>query len=80
MIARRDGTNNIDSNPWLYSKAYKTFTDVTIGSSFGCGTNGFPAQAGWDAVTGFGTPVCLMPPPMFKDLLLTPLSELRRAC
>ncbi|PNS16473.1 Protease KEX1 [Sphaceloma murrayae] len=43
-------------NPWLYSKAYKTFTDVTIGSSFGCNTDGFPAQAGWDAVTGFGTP------------------------
>ncbi|KAF4556190.1 Tripeptidyl-peptidase sed2-like protein 3 [Elsinoe fawcettii] len=43
-------------NPWLYSTAYKTFTDVTIGSSFGCNTNGFPAQAGWDAVTGFGTP------------------------
>jgi len=43
-------------NPWLYSKAYKTFTDVTIGSSFGCNTTGFPAQAGWDAVTGFGTP------------------------
>ncbi|KAG8630161.1 hypothetical protein KVT40_001780 [Elsinoe batatas] len=43
-------------NPWLYSTAYKTFTDVTIGSSFGCNTDGFPAQAGWDAVTGFGTP------------------------
>lgn len=44
-------------NPWLYSKAYKTLTDVTVGSSFGCNTTGFPAQAGWDAVTGFGTPV-----------------------
>lgn len=44
-------------NPWLYSKAYKTFTDVTIGSSFGCNTTGFPATTGWDAVTGFGTPV-----------------------
>ncbi|KAK6440992.1 hypothetical protein LTR95_002775 [Oleoguttula sp. CCFEE 5521] len=43
-------------NPWLYSKAYKTFTDVTIGSSFGCNTTGFPAATGWDAVTGFGTP------------------------
>lgn len=46
-------------NPWLYSKAYKTFTDVTIGSSYGCNTTGFPAQKGWDAVTGFGTPVSL---------------------
>jgi tripeptidyl-peptidase-1 len=44
-------------NPWLYSKAYKTFTDVTIGSSYGCNTTGFPAQKGWDAVTGWGTPV-----------------------
>lgn len=48
-------------NPWLYSKAYKTFTDVTIGSSFGCNTTGFPATEGWDAVTGFGTPVSLVP-------------------
>jgi tripeptidyl-peptidase-1 len=44
-------------NPWIYKKAYKTFTDVTIGSSYGCNTTGFPAQKGWDAVTGFGTPV-----------------------
>lgn len=44
-------------NPWLYKEAYKTFTDITIGSSYGCNTTGFPAQAGWDAVTGFGTPV-----------------------
>lgn len=44
-------------NPWLYSGAYKTFTDVTIGSSFGCNSSGFPATEGWDAVTGFGTPV-----------------------
>lgn len=44
-------------NPWLYKEAYRTFTDITIGSSYGCNTTGFPAQAGWDAVTGFGTPV-----------------------
>ncbi|USW55666.1 Putative peptidase S53, activation domain, peptidase S8, subtilisin, Ser-active, Sedolisin [Septoria linicola] len=43
-------------NPWLYSGAYKALTDVKSGSSFGCNTTGFPAQAGWDAVTGFGTP------------------------
>ncbi|CAK3804726.1 tripeptidyl-peptidase 1 precursor [Lecanosticta acicola] len=43
-------------NPWIYSGAYKALTDVTVGSSFGCNTDGFPAQAGWDAVTGFGTP------------------------
>lgn len=44
-------------NPWIYSGAYKALTDITSGSSFGCITTGFPAQAGWDAVTGFGTPV-----------------------
>ncbi|KAL8740490.1 MAG: hypothetical protein Q9190_006815, partial [Brigantiaea leucoxantha] len=43
-------------NPWLYKKGYKAFTDITSGNSMGCGTDGFPAQTGWDAVTGFGTP------------------------
>jgi len=43
-------------NPWLYSRGYIAFTDVTNGSSFGCGTAGFPAQQGWDAATGVGTP------------------------
>ncbi|KAK5220497.1 hypothetical protein LTR72_007119 [Exophiala xenobiotica] len=43
-------------NPWLYSHGYKSFTDVTNGSSAGCNTTGFPAAPGWDAVTGFGTP------------------------
>ena len=36
-------------NPWLYSSAYKGLTDVTIGSSFGCNSTGFPATDGWDA-------------------------------
>jgi len=43
-------------NPWLYSRGYKALTDVVSGSSYGCNTTGFPAQPGWDAVTGFGTP------------------------
>lgn len=43
-------------NPWLYSTAYTTFTDILNGSSYGCNTSGFPATTGWDAVTGFGTP------------------------
>lgn len=43
-------------NPWLYSTGYTAFTDVTVGSSAGCDTAGFPATTGWDAVTGFGTP------------------------
>ena len=43
-------------NPWLYSTGYSAFTDITSGSAIGCGVSGFPAEAGWDAVTGFGTP------------------------
>lgn len=44
-------------NPWLYSRGYKAFSDILSGSSAGCGGEGFPAQKGWDAVTGVGTPV-----------------------
>ena len=44
-------------NPWLYKKGYKALTDITSGSALGCNTTGFPAVTGWDAVTGFGTPV-----------------------
>lgn len=44
-------------NPWIYGGAYKALTDITSGSSIGCDTSGFPAEVGWDAVTGFGTPV-----------------------
>lgn len=46
-------------NPWLYSKGYKGFTDITKGSSHGCGVDGFPVTKGWDPVTGFGTPASL---------------------
>lgn len=48
-------------NPWLYSKGYKAFTDITSGTAMGCGTDGFPAQKGWDAASGWGTPVSLLP-------------------
>ena len=44
-------------NPWLYKKGYKAFFDVTSGSAIGCNTTGFEATEGWDAVSGFGTPV-----------------------
>lgn len=44
-------------NPWIYGGAYKALTDITSGSSIGCNSSGFPAEVGWDAVTGFGTPV-----------------------
>ena len=44
-------------NPWLYSRGYQALNDVTSGSAVGCGVKGFPAEKGWDPVTGFGTPV-----------------------
>ena len=43
-------------NPWLYKYGKKAFVDITAGSSAGCNTSGFPAEVGWDAVTGWGTP------------------------
>lgn len=46
-------------NPWLYGGGYKSFKDVVSGSASGCNGTGFPAQVGWDAVSGFGTPVSL---------------------
>ena len=35
-------------NPALYSNLYKGHNDITVGSSFGCGTDGFPATQGFD--------------------------------
>ncbi|KAI0329253.1 subtilisin-like protein [Cubamyces sp. BRFM 1775] len=44
-------------NPTIYSPAFQhAFNDITSGSNPGCGTNGFTAEAGWDPVTGVGTP------------------------
>ncbi|KAI0841886.1 tripeptidyl-peptidase [Hypoxylon sp. FL0890] len=43
-------------NPLLYSRGQEAFTDVTVGSNFGCNTTGFPARKGWDAASGLGTP------------------------
>ncbi|KAI0769616.1 family S53 protease [Trametes elegans] len=44
-------------NPFLYSAAGRAaLTDITSGSNPGCNTNGFTARAGWDPVTGLGTP------------------------
>lgn len=38
-------------NPFLYSAAgTAALTDITSGSNPGCGTQGFPAKAGWDPV------------------------------
>ncbi|KAL0261685.1 Tripeptidyl-peptidase sed2 [Diplodia seriata] len=57
-------------NPWLYSTAKDTFTDIVNGTSTGCtGTDhysglpapfvpgaGWAAVEGWDPITGLGTP------------------------
>ncbi|EJD41708.1 family S53 protease [Auricularia subglabra TFB-10046 SS5] len=44
-------------NPFLYSNAgVAALNDITTGNNPGCNTNGFPAVAGWDPVTGLGTP------------------------
>ncbi|KAH8989005.1 subtilisin-like protein [Lactarius hatsudake] len=47
-------------NPWLYSDgdngAIGGLNDVIMGSNPGCNTAGFNAIAGWDPVTGLGTP------------------------
>ncbi|CZR64212.1 related to tripeptidyl-peptidase I [Phialocephala subalpina] len=55
-------------NPWLYSKGYRGFTDITSGNTSSCGTNGFPVTQGWDPLTGFGTPI-------FPELV-----EIAKAC
>jgi len=43
-------------NPLIYSKAASGFNDITVGNNPGCGTPGFNATKGWDAITGLGTP------------------------
>ncbi|KAH9036707.1 subtilisin-like protein [Lactarius hengduanensis] len=43
-------------NPWLYGRGSQGFTDITEGSNPGCNLDGFSAIAGWDPVTGLGTP------------------------
>lgn len=43
-------------NPLLYSgKVNAALRDVTIGSNFGCDSQGFPAKSGWDAASGLGS-------------------------
>ncbi|KAH9038462.1 subtilisin-like protein [Lactarius pseudohatsudake] len=43
-------------NPCLYGRGLAALNDITEGSNLGCGTDGFSAIAGWDPVTGLGTP------------------------
>jgi tripeptidyl-peptidase-1 len=50
-------------NPWLYKKGYRAFNDITSGylhGYFTCGRRGFKATEGWDAASGYGTPVGLL--------------------
>ncbi|KAJ7100399.1 family S53 protease-like protein [Mycena epipterygia] len=58
-------------NPFLYSNASKAFTDITIGHNSGlfCPSSSvaFDAAVGWDALTGFGTPI-------FPELLAAALA------
>ncbi|EIN11974.1 subtilisin-like protein [Punctularia strigosozonata HHB-11173 SS5] len=48
-------------NPFIYSTASNAFTDITIGKNTGvhCPStvSAFTATTGWDATSGFGTPV-----------------------
>ncbi|KAH9059746.1 peptidase S8/S53 domain-containing protein, partial [Lactarius vividus] len=43
-------------SPLIYALNGVGFHDITVGNAPGCGTPGFNATAGWDPVTGFGTP------------------------
>ncbi len=48
-------------NTRLYAQAGAGIFDVTVGNSRcainGCCDSGFPAATGWDAMTGWGSPV-----------------------
>ena len=52
-------------NPTLYAHP-EILHDIVTGSNPGCGTNGFSCAAGWDPVTGLGTPNY---PAMLKQFL-----------
>ncbi|KAH9005344.1 subtilisin-like protein [Lactarius deliciosus] len=43
-------------NGWLYGPGLPGLNDIISGSNPGCNTDGFTAIAGWDPVTGLGTP------------------------
>lgn len=42
-------------NPTIYANP-AAFNDIVTGGNQGCGTAGFTSVAGWDPVTGLGTP------------------------
>ncbi|KAF9439127.1 hypothetical protein BGZ76_011365 [Entomortierella beljakovae] len=43
-------------NPWLYSSGKAGLKDIVTGNNPGCKTQGFSSTAGWDPVTGLGSP------------------------
>jgi len=43
-------------NAWLYGSRISGMNNITSGLNPGCNTPGFSATAGWDPVTGLGTP------------------------
>ncbi|KAI9451472.1 subtilisin-like protein [Lactarius psammicola] len=43
-------------NLWLYDRGRAGLNDIVSGTNPGCNTDGFTAIAGWDPVTGLGTP------------------------
>lgn len=81
MAGIADGKPFLDFlHPCLYQRLYKAFTDVTGGSASGCDSTGFPAQAGWDAVTGSGTPVSVPISMMMLLLILNAVLSQRQCC
>ncbi|KAF8266389.1 peptidase S8/S53 domain-containing protein [Lactarius quietus] len=54
----------------LYSQARAGLNDITSGNNAGCGTDGFTAAAGWDPVTGLGTPDFLRLQQIFNNLII----------
>ncbi|KAL6713742.1 hypothetical protein ACLMJK_008234 [Lecanora helva] len=54
-------------NPTLYANP-GILNDITSGGNQGCGTAGFTAVAGWDPVTGLGTPNYQKMLPVFQNL------------
>ncbi|KAF8964250.1 subtilisin-like protein [Flammula alnicola] len=56
-------------NHILYDPIFApAFNDITTGGNRGCGTSGFNATAGWDPVTGVGTPNFARLLEIFKSL------------
>ncbi|KAF8266391.1 subtilisin-like protein [Lactarius quietus] len=57
----------------LYGQAREGLTDITSGTNPGCNTNGFSAVAGWDPVTGLGTPNFERLQQIFDNLMARPV-------